>query len=151
MNAEIRRTGITPEKLISQSLGAPTDLSATNIRGWLTNKKGRGYTKSAPSNHLEWTKTEWAKYPDIKLVERVKLTDEDRNFMKSQWERTGVSPSQLFAKSAVKGELDKSMIEGWFLKKKGDDGWRVSTVRPDFLKQAKDKWASLPDKIAEPS
>jgi hypothetical protein len=89
LKSEIKRTGLSPKKLIGQIEGEiPKKFKARTFENWLY-----GYVKRVPETQIKWLIDAYAKINSRRLI-----TEEMRQRLKAEMTRTGISAKVLFTK-----------------------------------------------------
>lgn len=129
LRAERDRTGITAIKLLKASRDRPEGLDARSVNRWIG-----GLIRSAPESHIAYVLARWAELPDHpvrsahdggrrgRLGRRhaktgemwIEVTDEMRNRLRRELERTGSIVSRLLdGQDNLPHGLNRRVVNGW--------------------------------------
>lgn len=149
INAGLDRTGLTPRALVAR-IEPPVDgLRAETVARWIN-----GYTRSARQDHIDAVVTRLCVEPDAKRHEkrpylgvtgfkrRLVFTDEHRNALTTERERTGISQGEMlkyFYRGQSPDGLSGAKISAWINNS-------PKTVPADLYEWTLAAWKALPDK-----
>lgn len=131
LKAEAKRTGLGTVLLLRQAENVPEGLTYLVAQSWIT-----GDVMSAREYYLNFVIRAWAEQPDSEWIE---ITDEMREHMRSEAQRTGKAPSALFRglrPSEIDG-LNASIVKNWM----SGGTTRAQKPKLDFVLE---RWRSLP-------
>lgn len=128
------QTGVSPSALLDgHGDSVPGGLTAEMVKRWAS-----GRTKTADCELMDWVLARWREI-DNKNERRVPIRHEDRQAMKHEKERTGVSVHALLKqREDLPDGLTAAVVAGWLA---GD----TKTARQDHLDYILALWRSLPD------
>ena len=123
------RTGLGPSAFITAAGDRPKGLGHGSIAGWLS-----GTAKTARADHLEFVLRKWPTLPA-----RIAITEDMRQALKAERDRTGVTPFNLLKDDAeAPDHLSYAAIPNWL-------SGATATALEHHLDYALSKWRSLPD------
>lgn len=126
MNAERRRTGVSPAKALKARADVPATLSGVAVNRWMT-----GLTTTAPKRHVDYMLTLWAEMPDdagrltTNGLPRIWTRKNEEHFvpltsdmvaeLHAQLARTGLMPRELMqSRSDAPDGFRYQVIGDWF-------------------------------------
>lgn len=104
--SEVKRTNIGSMRM-SKFVGFPEDLSYTMIENW----KKKEITQRVNMDHWNWVIGTLKSIPDAGY--KIDLTNEMRNFLKSEMERTSIGTKKLVSFDDCPENITASIINGW--------------------------------------
>ena len=123
------RTCLGPSAFITAAGDRPKGLGQASIAGWLS-----GTAKTARADHLAFVLRRWPELPA-----RIAITEDMRQAMKTERDRTGVTPFNLLKDDAeAPGQLSCGAIANWL-------SGATATALEHHLDYVLSKWRSLPD------
>ena len=126
------RTGLGPSAFLTVAGDRPNGLGEAAIAGWLS-----GAAKTARADHLAFVLRIWPTLPA-----RVVITEDMREALKAERDRTGVTPPKLLKDDAeAPDQLSCAAIANWL-------SGSTATALEHHLDYAISKWRSLPDASA---